>query len=211
MELNNTVIYYTANMENPEFEEKIRDNLVKNCGNLPIISVSRKPINLGKNICVGEQPVCYANSFRQILIGLKEAKTKYCIAAESDVLYPPEYFTFTPPTDDNVYRYTNLWVHFDGRSKFYKKSWVEAAQMCNREYWIKCIERVLDDFDWQPLKVNPPFVFEGAKDEHSWSGENPVLYWKTRQGIGFKTGFKNETSKSLPFWGTIDEVKQKYL
>jgi hypothetical protein len=201
----NSIIYYTANTEEESFEQKIRENILKQT-NLPIISVSRKPIDFGRNICVGETPICYSNSFRQILIGLKEAKTRFCIAAESDVLYPPEYFTFTPPTDDNVYRYTNLWVYFDGRSKFWRKSWVEAAQICNREFWIKSIEKILTD-NWQPLKVNPPFVFQ-TKDEYSWKGENPVITFKTRKGIGFKTGILREKARSLPYWGTVDEVKK---
>ena len=125
----NTIIYYSANTEDPIFEKKIMDNIKLQAGDLPIISVTRKPVDMGKNICIGEQPICYSNSFKQILIGLKLATTDFCIAAESDVLYPREYFTFIPPLKDKPYRYTNLWVHFDGRDKFWKKKWVEGAQM----------------------------------------------------------------------------------
>jgi len=209
---NLTIVYYTANRELPSFEQKIIDNLKHQAGDIPIISVSRKPIDLGKNICVGETPVCYPNSFRQLLIGLKEAKTEFCIAAESDCLYPPEYFQFIPPVNDKVYRYTNLWVHFADRNKFWKKRWVEAAQMCGRLHWIKCIEKVLNGTtDWNPITVNPPFVFDD-KDENSWTGNNPVLYFKTRQGIGFKTGYINDiTTKELPYWGTSDYIYKKYL
>jgi len=204
-----TILYYTANTEDPVFEQKIIDNLKKQAGDIPIISISRKPIDLGKNICVGEKPVCYSNSFRQILIGLKAAKTKFCIAAESDCLYPPEYFQFRPPREDKVYRYTNLWVHFDGRNRFWKKSWVEAAQMCGTKHWIKSIENILENPDsWKPEPFK--FIFE-EKDEYSWTGENPVLYFKTRKGIGFKTGFIQGSKKELPYWGSAKEVKQKYL
>lgn len=204
-----TIVYYTANVENESFEKKIRENILKQT-NLPIISVSRKPIDFGKNICIGEQDVCYANSFKQLLIGLKEAKTKFCIAAESDCLYPPEYFQFTPPTEDNAYRYTNIWVHFDGRSRFWSKRYVEAAQMCGREFWIKNIERVLaGKKDWKDCKVNPPFIFT-TKDKYSWTGK-PVLYFKTRQGIGFKTGFIEGAKTSIPYWGSALEIENKYL
>lgn len=212
MNKNLTILYYSANTEDPTFEQKIIDNIKKQAGDIPIISVSRKPLNLGKNIVVGETPVCYPNSFRQILIGLKEAKTEFCIATESDCLYPLEYFQFTPPVNDKVYRYTNLWVHFDGRDKFWKKNWVEAAQMCGREHWIKCIEKVLGGTtSWDPISVNPPFVFD-EKDENSWTGDNPVISFKTRQGIGFKTGYHRDiTTKVLPYWGSAEEIKQKYL
>jgi hypothetical protein len=212
MKSNNTIIYYSACTEKPEFEAKIIANLKKQAqdNNLPIISVTRKPIDLGKNICIGEQPVCYSNSFKQILIGLKEAKTKFCIAAESDCLYPPEYFQLTYSQENKVCRYTNIWVHFDGRDKFWKKNWVEGAQMCEREYWIKSIEAILEKPDsWEPEPFK--FIFK-EKDESCWSGKNPVLYFKTREGIGFKTGYNQDIiTKELPYWGTALEVKEKYL
>lgn len=207
---NLTIVYYSANTENEKFEQNVIDNLKKQAGDIPIISVTRKPIDLGKNICIGEQPVCYSNSFKQLLVGLKEAKTEFCIAAESDCFYPPEYFTFTPPVNNQVYRYINLWVYFDQRDKFWKKNWVEGAQMCGREHWIKSIENILENPNsWEPETFK--FIFK-EKDEFSWSGENPVLYCKTRKGIGFKTGYRKEiVTKELPYWGTIEQVKQKYL
>lgn len=205
-----TVIYYTSNAEKPEFEAKIIECLKKNSGGLPIISVSRFPIDLGVNVCVGEKPICYSNSLRQILIGLKMAKTEFCIAAESDVLYPPEYFTFTPSEKDKVYRYDNLFVQFDGRNSFWRKKSVEGAQMCGREYWIKCLEDMIENDSWEQQNYNPALVFP----EHSvryYSGPNPVLYFKTRQGIGFKTGFIPGSVKEIPYWGTLENVKKNYL
>ena len=95
---NLTIIYYSANTE--LFEDKIIAHLKKQAGDIPIISVSRKPLDLGKNICIGEQPICYSNLWKQILLGLKEAKTEFCLSAESDCLYPPEYFTFIPPVNN---------------------------------------------------------------------------------------------------------------
>lgn len=214
MSQDKTIIYYTANMEKPEFEEKIRANVrkqAKDAGGLPIISVSRKPVDLGKNICVGEQTVCYSNSFRQILIGLREAKTKFCLAAESDTLYPPEYFRFTPLTDNHAYRYTNLFVYFDGYHRFWRKRYVEAAQMAGREFWIESIEKVIGKEDhWEPVKNNPPFIFT-TKDQYQWQGENPVLTFKTRRGIGFKTGFLPGAVDTIPYWGSSQEVYNKYL
>jgi hypothetical protein len=208
---NITIIYYTANMETPEFEEKIRANIKKQAGDIPIISVSRKPISLGENICIGEKPVCYSNSFRQILIGLRKAKTKFCIAAESDTLYPPEYFQFTPPIDDQVFRYTNLFVYFDGYNRFWRKRYVEAAQMCGRDYWIESIEKVIGKkTTWEPVKNNPPFIFT-TKDKYSWKSDNPVLTFKTRRGIGFKTGFLPGSVSTLPYWGSNNDVYNNYL
>ena len=65
--MDKTIIYYTSNQEGSLFEEKIRENILKHKGNLPIISVSQKPMGFGKNICVGDVGHSYLNEFRQIL------------------------------------------------------------------------------------------------------------------------------------------------
>jgi len=68
-----TIIYYTGCTEDPVFEQRIIDDLKKKAGDIPIISVSRKPIDLGTNICVGEKPVSYTSEWKQLLIGLKDS------------------------------------------------------------------------------------------------------------------------------------------
>lgn len=87
-----TVIYYTSNREEKEFENKVKAKLLEVIGKLPLISVSQKPIDFRKNICVGDVGVCDANLFRQIQIGCEAANTPFVISAETDCLYPPEYF-----------------------------------------------------------------------------------------------------------------------
>ena len=206
-----TIIYYTHNQEAPRFERKIQKNILDNCGGLPVVSVSHKPIDFGVNICVGEQLLSYSNVLRQTLIGLRQAKTEFCIACEDDCLYPPDYFQFTPPTKDSVYRYTNIFVHFDGRKRFWKKHYVEAAQMCGRKFWIERIESILRGHDsWEPIAVNPPFVFTTA-DEYSWTGKNPVIYFKTRKSFKFKTGFMPGSMTEVPYWGTAEAVENRFL
>jgi len=206
-----TIIYYTHNLEDPTFEKKVQDTILKNCQGLPIISVSHKPINFGTNICVGEKPLSYSNVLRQTLIGLKAAKTKFCIGAEDDCLYPPDYFSFTPKTINNAYRYTNVVVHFDGRNRFWKKNYVEAAQMCGTQYWINSIEKILSGNDsWDPIPVNPPYVFTSG-DKYSWTGEIPVIYFKTRKSFNFKTGFRSGSLTKVPYWGSAQEVYNQYL
>lgn len=207
--MESTIIYYTANVEDYKFEQKIIDNLKKQAVDIPIISVSRKSIDLGRNICIGEKPVCYSNSFKQLLIGLKEAKTKFCIAAESDVLYPPEYFGFIPLDKNNVYRYTNVWVFWKRKRAFWNKSFSEGAQMCGREYWIERIESALKGYEgWEPME-NPKAIANSiftTGDKYSWQG-NPVITFKTGQGLCNKTGCNmNSKTESLPYWGNAESI-----
>lgn len=64
-----SIVYYTSNHEKPEFEQKIIDDLLSKRGDLPIISVTQKPMDLGTNICVGDVGLSYLNARRQMLIG----------------------------------------------------------------------------------------------------------------------------------------------
>ena len=98
-----TVIYYTSNREVESFEQEIIKNLLVAADGLPIISVSHKPISLGKNICVGDVGISNHNIRRQTQIGAMEASTKYIALAESDCLYPKEYFRSIPPRKDKLY------------------------------------------------------------------------------------------------------------
>ena len=99
----------------------------------------------------------------------------------------------------------------EGRNSFWKKHYVEAAQMCGRDNWIERIEQILKGHtSWDPIPVNPPFVFT-TKDEYSWTGPNPVIYFKTRKSFKFKTGFVAGSMTQVPYWGTAIDVYNKYL
>src|SRR3989304_6181792 len=117
-----TVLYYTSNQEHQGLEQRVRENILARCGGLASISISQKPIDFGTNICVGEVGASGFNMFRQVLIGCEAAKTPFIISAESDCLYPPDYFTFRPKRDDVCYRNSNLYVMPDHRDFYFHKA-----------------------------------------------------------------------------------------
>ena len=211
-----TIIYYTANTESEEFEQRIRDDLVKKAGDIPIISVSRKPINLGLNICIGEKEVCYTNEWRQLLIGLKAADTKFCLTAEADCVYPESYFNFTPPVEDMVYYYDNLWIVWQRHNGFYRKTGhCEGAEMCGREFWISRLESVLSRYagnGWEPAgrKLDTKMVTKFFPKESLFNGD-PVISFKTGDGMSCRTTFVNEKVKEISYWGSITDVRRKFM
>jgi len=214
--MNRTIIYYTSNRENPIFEERIRKTLLENCGDIPIISVSQKPIDLGKNICVGEVGHSYLNEYRQILIGAKEAETEYIVTAEADFLYPPEYFNYNP-TGADIYRYNNVWIVFKkGVSKGYKTTPSYGAQICRREYLIREIEKYLEG---QPEWIDGVKTISGKKDYNvapfePFGNEVPCISFKTSDGMSRRCHFlhgEENMSRYLPYWGDIRELRLKYL
>jgi hypothetical protein len=95
-----TVIYYTANTLREPLFSAAQKQLLESIGNYPLISVSQKPLDLGRNICVGDIGRSYINIYHQMLTGAKAAETKYVALAEDDVLYCKEHFNTYRPKDD---------------------------------------------------------------------------------------------------------------
>jgi hypothetical protein len=207
-----TIIYYSANMEDPVFEQRIKDDLVRKAGDIPIISVTRKSINLGLNICVGEQPVSYTNEWRQLLIGLKAAKTKFCMTAEADCLYPPDYFDFTPPLANMIYYYDNIYIVWKHKGGFYRKTgFCEGAEICGREFWLSRLEPLIEALGpgWDPIpREEENRLVRRFFDEHRTFTGAPVISFKTRDGVSYRTTFINRKELSIPYWGGINEVKR---
>ena len=82
-----TIIYITANKLTDSFAKNIRKELLKAAGEIPIISVSKKPLKFGvKNLVFPGEASIY-NEYKETLAGVKEAKTKYVAICEDDSLY----------------------------------------------------------------------------------------------------------------------------
>jgi hypothetical protein len=203
-----TVLYYTGNHEDGTFESNIIANLVKNCGDLPIVSVSQKPLKLGRNICVGEKPYSYTSEFMQIRIGLESITTPYVLTAESDFLYPPEYFQFTPTIAGKCHRYYGVWIAYD---KFHMKGCSDGAQLVDRLLWLDLINKALpsrDDWNQEMLQRCQPSPTDW---KITWTSDNPAISFKTGRNVNNLTRLKKDipATKVLPYWGDIKSLKEK--
>ncbi len=208
-----TIIYYTSNRETPEFEGKIRDTILQNCGGLPIISVSQKPIYFGRNICIGEVGVSVLNIFRQILIGAREVETEYVIFAEADFLYPEDYFKFNPP-GGSFYRCDNVWLVFKDGGNYCRKHWSNGAQVVRRDFLVEILENYLEGQpEWAISNrqyLTKKKDYNGVPFEYFSSG--PCVSFKTRNGLTYKANFRRKEKRdSVDIWGHVKELKRKYL
>lgn len=214
---NSTVIYYTSNRENPAFEQRVRENLLKACRNLPIVSVSQKPIDLGKNICVGDVGTSGFNMFRQVQIACEVATTPFVISAEADCLYPPDYFEFVPKELDICYRDNNLYVMPDARDYFfYKKEGATHAQVIGREYYLQVLNKLFEGAPkWNTEEKNFPKERWHKEDvfDHIeyWKSENPVFQIKTHKGMRYYTHSDRTPILELPYWGSGKAARKYYL
>lgn len=109
-----TLLYYTANKVKESFAVKVREHLLSLFPEgIEIISISHKPMDFGKNICVEGFEVSIYNIYKQILMGAKEAKTEYVACCEDDSLYNREHFEHRPAADSFDYN-SNRWHIYGG-------------------------------------------------------------------------------------------------
>jgi len=218
-----STIYYTANREHPLFEEKIRANLLR-VNPWPLISVSQKPLStFGENICVGNVGMHDANALRQIQIGVEAAKTPFVAVAESDALYPPDYFGFIPPAVDACYRYANIWILSMWRPRsgapivFLRKRYSECAQIVGRDFFLQHLERNLAGRPmWShPEDIRPGLTFRLKPPEWTlFDGPIGIVNVKTGRGLRMKTrtlsAAESPPQRELPHWGDA-EALQRWL
>jgi len=214
-----TIVYYTSNREKPRFEAKIRRSLRHASRPLPIVSVSQKPINFGKNICVGNVGISGQNALRQFQIGAIEAKTKFVCTSESDFLYPKEYFRFIPKREDILYRQMPMYVLFAqrGKARVYcpKRRGSFAAMIVGRDAVINGIEKILDGFGmWGPADESDhklPDLFRVMK-RSSFTTSIPSVSFKTDDNMHRKTPHYAEgRTRYLPYYGYGTDLVRRYL
>jgi hypothetical protein len=209
------IIYVSSNKEKPEFEERIRKNILE-VTDIPIISVTQKPIDFGKNVCVGDDVgVSGFNMFRQVLIALKESTADYVISCEADCLYPPDYFKFVPNSLDVPYRNSNVYVMGQHRNYFYHKpEGATHAQIVGRQFYIDTLEKLFEGCPMWSLEKNFPKERYGKEDVFDkieyWDTANPVVQIKTSQSMRHYTRSERIPIYELAYWGDGAKFRDKY-
>jgi hypothetical protein len=202
-----TVIYYTANREDERFEQVIREQISRAAASLPIISVSQQPIDFGRNICVGKVGISNQNAHRQFQIGCQAATTEFVHSAESDTLYPPEYFQFIPEEAQSAYR-TPVYLFRWGGDRFYRKKASESATVIGREYAIRAIRKSLRNRgiwrDTLETGRDVPYTFRHGNWK-PFSLDVPIINIKTENQMHAWHGY-DEVIDELPYWGKPQDV-----
>jgi hypothetical protein len=202
-----TIIYYTSNREEPEFEKWVQETLLKAAGDLPIISVSQKPIDFGENICVGDIGATATNMLLQIQTGAKKATTPFVSTAEADCLYHKSYYDFKPKSENTIYRSDELyilWIEKPGY--FYLKSRKEIGGITGRKYLISVIDKLLA----KPFKHLSNVINEYSESEYFHS-EIPMVSLKTKNGMHYGSSINRKKSqRELPYWGKSRELAREY-
>lgn len=213
-----TVVYYTSNREDASFEEKIMKNIWNAKGPLPVVSVSQKPIDFGKNICVGDVGYSYFNAFRQCLLACEAAETEWVVITESDCFYPPTgFFDFNPAEKDVVYVYDNIWIlwqdirrfsRWDNKDKYFKKAMTPAGFIWNRQAYIDFLKKSLEGLPMWGQKKFFPYPIEQQKIV--WFHGDPIVSFKTDRAKNAGTSLEDvPPQESIPYWGNGKLLKEK--
>lgn len=206
-----TVIYYTHNREKPYLEEMVLNNILSTKGDLPLISVSQKPMpDFGHNICVGDVGSSYVNEFRQLRIGLDAATTDYVVCTESDCLYPSSgYFDFIPTDLRTVYNYDNVWMVNKKLNRYFKRPSTHGSVIFGRLFLMEIIDRSLAGLPlWTREKLRFPYFLPSDPWEN-FTGL-PLLNIKSGDGVnGCKGGWDKTAPRpyTIPYWGDFSKVK----
>ena len=111
-----------------------RKQLVKASDGLPIVSVTRLPVNLGKNIVMPLERTMLS-LFEKIVRGLEELKTDIVYLCDDDCLYHPSHFKFIPPKKGVFYYDWAVWrvriddgyaIHYDANQSNMMCAWRET-------------------------------------------------------------------------------------
>jgi hypothetical protein len=213
-----TVVYYTSNREKPEFERRIIETLVENSGGLPIVAVSQKPMNIagfGMNICVGNVGASNYNAFRQMQIGAQAAKTEFVCTAESDYLYPPDYFRVRTEGAEMFHTVYRTYMVYEDEY-YYSRRANEAAMVVGRDYLVQALEEMLVGSGatgrWHEEVQLPP-LFDG-KNRCRVTLRTPLVTFKTPENMHPKhhkrSYMKLDDVQALPHWGTAKDLTDKY-
>lgn len=210
------IIYVSSNKEYPQFEERIRQNILK-VTDLPIISVTQKPIDFGTNIVVGDNVgISGYNMFRQVLIGMEASDADYVVSCEADCMYPPDYFNFVPERLDVAYRNSNVYVMGQHRKYFYKKEeGATHAQIVGRQFYIDRLKKLFADGpEWSTTEFNFPKERTGDNDVFDdivyWKTDNPVVQIKTSQSMRNHTHSDRTPIYEIPYWGNGKDFRGEY-
>jgi len=202
-----TVIYYSSNREGPHFEGRVRRTLRRAIENLPVIAVTQKEVNFGRNICIGDVGASLENMLHQIKIGALVAQTRFVALAESDTLYHPSYFAFRPDRDDTFYYTDRFYVLWKAKHRiFWPKRRREFSAVVGRKHLIETIEKVQTN-----LKQYVVTTIGKLSRQETFHPEAAVISLKTQQGMNYGCPISQEgCTRELPYWGTAAEVHKRY-
>jgi len=206
-----TLLYYTANVIDPQIAQKVIDQFTYACPDAPVISVSQKPMTLGQNICVGEIGRSLQNIYVQVLAGVRQVKTDYVALVEDDCLYTPSHFEHR--CSDKISYNLNRWlVHLDTRphNYTYRRKPILSQCIAPTKMLLACLE-AREKAGAMETEYGEPGIYEEDRKlpavpyETYESGQPNIVICHKKNTSGTKRhGTDAEPCITLEPWGNAD-------
>jgi hypothetical protein len=224
------ILYYTSNLLNGEktvwgnrvIEDWVKELLLKI--DLPIVSVSLKPIELGKNIVLDLEP-SIVTMHKQIMAGLEATETDVVFFCEHDILYHPSHFLIDPQDKDTFYYNENSckW-DYTGTRVVWHNNGAGLHGMCGytdklREHYKKRLEYIYEKgIDKLPVTRNPRWArdmgYEPGKPKHQggisndkrevWMSQEPIINIRHSKTVTPRKMQIDEFIKKPTEWKELD-------
>lgn len=199
------IIYYTDNKLREPIFSMVQKQIL--AAGLPIVSVSLKPIGLGKNIVLNLPPG-FITMIKQITRALEESESDYVFFCEHDVLYPLSHFDFTPPKNDIFYYNANIWrwKYPDNLAITYDRLICLSGLCVNRKF-------ALDHYKGRLAKIMEMNWGNDKRHEPEWArkwGYEPGTKKIKRGGFSeddFETWFSNDPIIDIRHGKTFSQSK----
>lgn len=197
-----TIVYYTDNTF--KLADVVRDNLLRM--GIPIISVSHRPLDFGKNIVVGDIGRSFESIYKQILTGIENAKNGVIYLCEHDNIYHRSHFDFIPARTDTFYYNSNRWRLRldDGKASYYDG--IQAVSQLVA--FKKVLLRHYRERQKRKFKYHEPGLDRGYRYEE-FASEYPNIDIRHKGTITGGDKFTSNKGKrrnfvladEIPFWG----------
>ena len=181
------IIYYTDNNIDEQLRKDVAKQLVKAAKDIPIISVSWKPIDLGLNVVVPYRVRADETIFKQIVVGAENTDADIIFLAEHDVLYHPSHFEFTAPRDNTLYFNENKWRWANHKAVFRRLQ----GKAYGRSQMTGYRKLIINNYTGNPCVLRKKFisVCPNVDIRHKDNFTNPKLFKKD-----------SITADGVPFW-----------
>jgi hypothetical protein len=221
-----TIIMLTANRVPKGWAQFHKEKLLEAAGDIPIITISKEPLDWGINI-IQTEPYGISNVYRQLLKGARLATTPFIAVAEDDTLYPKEHFhTFRPPLDTFAYNKNKFGLFTWGVPPTYY--WYDRIKnstlVAPRKLTIEALE---ERFKKHPNETSPNLVGELGRSsiEHNLGVTPRKCTWFETSisvvNLDHEYGIDHlgQTHRKrigilqcydIPYWGRAEDIVQKF-
>lgn len=220
-----TAIFITNNEVPEKWAAYHRKVLLDSLRGAPIITLSRKPMDLGINV-IQDKPKSLSNIYRQLLIGAKMATTDYIAVVEDDTLYPHEHFKQRPPKDkigynmchwslftwgEPIYSWRNRRGNYSMLS--YRKLVIEALEERFAKYPNGTPNNITGEIGRPMVENNMGLKHRAVKEfettvaviNFNHANASDDLQLRQRKNLGEIRAY------DIPFWGRAEDLVKKFI